>query len=299
MTTIGWTHREGTKGESWNPITGCTRVSPGCENCYAETLSHRLAAMGQPKYKGVTKPNGRWSGKVRLHEELLEAPLRWKKPRTVFVCSMSDLFHEKVPEEFIGRIFRAMYGSRTRRPYGGEHTFLVLTKRAKRMAEILCAAAWWAGTEPEARSNVWLGVSVEDQKRADERIPHLLKVPAAVRFLSVEPLLAPVDISLFTNTPTQTGLGRWVIAGGESGPGARPCHLDWLRSIRDQCAAAGVPFFLKQLGSNPHDTHLELTEPPSWASIRPLNDGHGRKKREGQPLDGRLHHEWPLAAQEG
>ena len=298
MTTIGWTHRPETRGESWNPITGCTRVSPGCEMCYAETLSHRLAAMGQPKYQGVTKPSGKWSGKVLLHEDRLEEPARWKKPRTIFVCSMSDLFHEEVPDEFI---YSLLENTILR------HTYIILTKRAERMAEIMTE---WAIEGDGWCENVWLGVSVEDQQRADERTPHLLSVPAAVRFLSVEPLLAPVDISLFTNTQVETGaassLGcRWVIAGGESGPGARPCHLDWLRSIRDQCAAAAVPFFLKQLGADPWDWtyHSELPTDEGSVStnhLRPISDGHGRKKRSGTDalLDGELHHEWPLVTQE-
>ncbi|MDV2503054.1 MAG: phage Gp37/Gp68 family protein [bacterium] len=316
MTTIGWTHRPETRGESWNPITGCTRVSPGCEMCYAETLSHRLAAMGQPKYQGVTKPSGKWTGKVLLHEEALEVPYRWKKPRTVFVCSMSDLFHEDVPDDFIGRTLAIC-------AINEKHTFLVLTKRAERLAEF--AKHYWGINEHGAMcslpANVWLGVSVEDQPTADERIPHLLEIPAAVRFLSVEPLLGPVDLSeclskvvhLATGSrfafgtsphgPPSGGLQPgvdWVIAGGESGPGARACHLDWLRSIRDQCAHAGVPFFLKQLGAEPWDkVTLKHDETPHGSvtitSPAPIKDGHGKKKRAGDLalLDGELHHEWP------
>lgn len=281
MTKIEWAER------TWNPVTGCTRVSPGCENCYAETMSHRLNAMGQEKYRGITKNSGKWSGKIRLHEDVLEHPLKWKKPAKIFVCSMSDLFHEDVPEEFIKQIFDAMYGC-------PQHIFMVLTKRAERMADLLGGAAWWAGTIEKYRAHIWLGTSIEDQQRADERIPELLKIPAAVRFLSVEPLLAPVDLSTdkLLSYLDLRPLGplpgiHWVIAGGESGNKARPCHLNWLRSIRDQCATANVPFFLKQLGSNPWDAAVYKT--------RPLKNTAGKGKHGGDLalLDGRLHHEWP------
>lgn len=302
MTKIEWTHREGTKGESWNPVTGCTTVSEGCRNCYAETLSHRLNAMGKPKYRGVTKNSGKWSGKVLFHEDRLEEPYRWKKPRTVFVCSMSDLFHEDVPREWLYKIFGMMGSEEV-----GHHTFIVLTKRAKRMEEFCNSFTRHGAPFGDLFPRVWLGVSVEDQAHADERIPHLLKVPAVVRFLSVEPLLAPVDLNGLLFAPPKgvepyewQGI-NWVIAGGESGPGARPCHLDWLRPIRDQCAGAGVPFFLKQLGSNPYSCKGQCPggcipfNNPRGKRFQNWSDGHGRKKRAGELalIDGRVWAEFP------
>lgn len=351
MTTIEWTHREGTKGESWNPVTGCTRVSPGCEICYAETLSHRLNAMGQPKYRGVTKNSGKWSGKVLLHEEVLEVPFRWKKPRTVFVCSMSDLFHEEVPDEFIAKVLAVIGLCGERWHYRNEedddpkrlepHTFLVLTKRPERMAEMFRddrhIDAQGTDWKPHIKmlieealgemgyggesidmvlgrewpwKHLWLGTSIESPEHI-ERAHHIMEVPAEVRFLSLEPLLAPINLKGLLFAPPK-GLEprewrgiNWVIAGGESGPGARACHLDWLRSIRDQCAAAGVPFFLKQLGADPWDARVlkEGSLPSGMVTViapAPLDDGLGRKKRSGTDalLDGELHHEWPLVTQE-
>lgn len=248
---IEWTDRV------WNPVTGCTKVSSGCKNCYAERFAGR--AMGQWK--------GRDFGDVRMHPERLRLPLDWKNPQKIFVNSMSDLFHEHVPFEFIDEVFEVMRQAHW-------HTFQVLTKRPGRA---LAFFAWrkqnsvrieggrWLINDATP-SNVWLGCSVENQKTAFERILYLLQCPAAVRFVSVEPLLSAVDLEAvkFVAAPgffgdalqwhhRPNGAGKWpgidwVICGGESGPGARPMHPDWARSLRDQCQNAGVPFFFKQWG---------------------------------------------------
>lgn len=202
---------------TWNPVTGCDKVSAGCKHCYAERMARRLQAMGNARYK-----NG---FAVTLHHDLVTLPLSWKTPRLVFVNSMSDLFHEDVPLSFIQRVFETMHKA-------SHHTFQILTKRSARLAEVAPLLPW--------PRNVWIGVSIEDDRfvwRAD----HLRHVPAALRFLSLEPLLGPVpSLSL-------EGID-WVIVGGESGPGARPMDPDWVRDIRDRCVRAGVPFFFKQWG---------------------------------------------------
>lgn len=257
---------------TWNPIVGCSRVSEGCRNCYAERFAHRWAGTVET-YKGVVEstPNGsRWTGNVKFIESRLDQPLRWRKPRRIFVNSMSDLFHENVPDEWIDRIFAVMALS-------PQHTFQILTKRPERMLEYFNAERFGyieaiarkihgkplpPGTVmPWPLPNVWLGVSVENQKAADERIPLLLQTPAAVRFLSCEPLLGPVDLTRFSAHPLVPNAIPidWVIAGGESGPGARPMHPDWVRELRDHCQAAGVPFFFKQWGE--------------WAPGECANDG--------------------------
>lgn len=213
---------------TWNPVTGCDRVSEGCDHCYALALARRLKAMGNPRYQrdGDLLRSGPGFG-LTVHWDKLEEPLRWRKPRLVFVNSMSDLFHPLVPLEAICQILLVIEKAR-------EHTFQVLTKRPGRMASVL------ARIRPEPLPNLWLGTSVENQRWAEVRIPALLRTPAAVRFLSCEPLLGPVDLR-----PWLGGVD-WVIVGGESGPGFRPMDPDWARTIRDQCVAAGVPFFYKQ-----------------------------------------------------
>lgn len=235
-TTIEWTD------VTWNPVSGCRKVSPGCAHCYAETMARRQ--MGPWK--------GRAFEDVRLHPDRLDAPLRWRKPKRVFVNSMSDLFHEDVPDEFIDRVFATMALAK-------QHTFQVLTKRPKRM-QAFCSGPMmsdWPGGLP----NVWLGVSAEDQQRADERIPILLDTPAAVRFVSAEPLLGPIEFSAscvapFSGFPDEVNGGlHWIIVGGESGPGARPCDVDWIRDIVRQCREAGVACFVKQLGAYPALIH--------------------------------------------
>lgn len=267
--SIEWTQ------ETWNPVTGCTRVSEGCDHCYAVTMTRRLEAMGQEKYRGLVNPGKKhFNGQVKTHEEVLTLPLGIKKPTTFFVNSMSDLFHEAVPFEFVDKVFAVM-------ALTPRHTYQVLTKRPDRMAEYFQRGKakntvmnkfWVDAAElelkvekfkclwlwiicPEILPNVWMGTSIENQKAADERIPELLKVPAAVRFLSCEPLLGAINLRKWLMIQTDLdgntrGFGylHWVIAGGESGHGARPMHPDWVRSLRDQCVAAGVPFFFKQWG---------------------------------------------------
>jgi protein gp37 len=202
---------------TWNPVTGCTKVSQGCKNCYAERMAKRLHAMGNERYR-----NG---FRITLHEDLIDAPRTWNRPRLVFVNSMSDLFHTDVPIEFIRRVFQTMADC-------PQHTFQVLTKRSERLREVASLLPW---TE-----NIWMGVSVEDQ-RVVHRIDDLAHVPAKVRFLSVEPFIGPLN-----NLPL-AGI-HWVIVGGESGPGARPMQPEWVESVRHQCESADVRFFFKQWG---------------------------------------------------
>lgn len=241
--------------ETWNPVTGCSHVSDGCRHCYAERLDRRQMMPGRKDgFREWTAPNAEYN--VRLHPERLEWPLRWKKPRRVFVCSMADLFHERVSDEFICDVFEAMEKAT-------HHTFQVLTKRPERMRDLLVGGKVLSGIGPP--KNIWWGVSAEDQKTFDERVPLLLQTPAAVRFVSLEPLLGPIDVDgaiwpgcVLTKEQHDEHCDGgmfcdernldWVIVGGESGPGARPMHPDWVRSIRDQCVGAGVPFFFKQWG---------------------------------------------------
>lgn len=262
--------------ETWNPVTGCTKISAGCQHCYAERMAKRLAGRcGYPADEPF---------RVTLHPEKLEQPLKWKKPRMVFVCSMGDLFHEDVPGNYIVEVL----GVIRRCP---QHAFQILTKRPERMRQIM---AWVAEHQVQTvftfsawpLPNLWLGVTAENQRRADERIPLLLQTPAAVRFVSVEPMLEPVDLrnlrarngalidALCGDVKSSTRLGEvyaaapgsvdWVIAGSETGPGARPAEAEWFRVLRDQCAATGVPFFLKQVNA-----------------------------QRGHLLDGREYREWP------
>lgn len=225
---------------TWNPVTGCTRASRGCDLCYAVKMSHRLEAMGQAKYAGLTVLNNHgdrhFNGTVRLHESELDVGrVRKMRGDVVFVCSMSDLFHKDVPSWFIQQVFDVI--SRVT-----EKTFLVLTKRPDRMRQHFERHSYNAGLP-----NVWLGTSVEDREQFDARVPHLLDCPAALRFLSMEPLLDRVVIG-----GRLQGIG-WVIAGGESGPKAeaRPCDVGWLTRIVADCRINGVPCFIKQLGTNP------------------------------------------------
>lgn len=230
--SIEWT------GVTWNPSTGCDRLSPGCDNCYAEKLAHRLKAMGQKKYS-----NG---FELTLHNEALNLPLSWKQPQVVFVNSMSDLFHQKVPPEFIQDVFATMRKAHW-------HEFQILTKRSGRLLALSEEIVW--------PPNVWMGVSVESD-RFTGRIAHLRLTQAKTKFLSLEPLLGPLD------NLDLTGID-WVIVGGESGPRARPMRPEWATSIRDQCAAANVPFFFKQ-----------------WGGVQ--------KKRTGRSLEGRTHDDMPV-----
>jgi protein gp37 len=330
--TIEWTDA------TWNPIRGCTRVSPGCQNCYAERVAIRFSGKGQA-YEGLAKiTNGhpQWTGKIAFVEKHLLDPLKWKEPRRIFVNSMSDLFHEGVSDPQLDAIFAVMAQAHW-------HTFQVLTKRPERMLayfQKLQAAADEHAPKTmtgiflasdvlnirnmarnphsanafEARwplPNVWLGVSVENQKAADERIPLLLQTPAAVRWISAEPLLGPVDLANFVTCqcpgtgehcqPCLSGGLNWLVAGGESGPGARPMHPEWARSLRDQCKAAGVPFFFKQWGQYApgalndkwdavaNDGSLDIDDPLlNVAQVTKVG-----KKAAGRKLDGVEHNEYP------
>jgi protein gp37 len=236
-TSIEWTAGEdGTPGATWNPVSGCSKISKGCDHCYAASIARRFA--GTPAY-----PNG---FDVTLHPDRLDLPLRWKKPKRIFVNSTSDLFHHDIPDGFIGDVWNTM-------ALAEQHTFLILTKRPARARTLLskwAADGWywrrsdmmWCGPLPGPLPNVMLGVSVEDQWTAERRIPHVLATPATVRFVSAEPLLGPIDLIHLPRPDL-------VIVGGESGPGARPVNLDWIRSIRDQCARTDTDLFVKQLGS--------------------------------------------------
>ena len=273
-TRIEWvTNPDGTKGETWNPVSGCTKVSAGCKNCYAERMAKRLA--GRCGY-----PEAPHQFDVTLHPDRLEQPLHWRKPRTVFVCSMSDLFHEDVPFDYVDEIFGIMAEA-------PQHGFQLLTKRPERAISYISDANLSA-TNVETHlvwplPNVWLGVTAENQATADERIPLLLETPAAVRFVSCEPLLGPVRFdyedwdrtaeymepkTYLRSYTIDNGARRmpgidWVIVGAETGPGARPMHPDWARDIRDQCQEAGVPFFFKKMsGRQPIPDDLQIREMP-------------------------------------
>ncbi len=229
MSKIEWTDK------TWNPVTGCTPISGGCAHCYAKRMAQRLKGRcGYPAEDPFA---------VTLHEDRLDQPARWVKPRQVFVCSMGDLFHADVPDEFIDRVFSVICECR------GRHTFQILTKRPVRMLNWFDRARrvnpGWFSPHTGALDlwETWLGVSVEDQAAAKERIPLLLETPAAVRFVSCEPLLGWLDLVQWLPELD------WVIVGGENGPGARPMELEWARAIRDQCRDFGVPFFFKQAGS--------------------------------------------------
>jgi protein gp37 len=244
-TSIEWT------GATWNPVRGCSPVSAGCKNCYAERQGGRFCGPGKA-FDGFVQigKNGNagphWTGKVELVEKHLDDPLHWRKSQRVFVNSMSDLFHEALSDEAIDRVFDVMLNC-------PRHTFQILTKRPERMLEYSRDQVnLWR--EPWPFPNVWLGVSVEDQKTADERIPLLLQTPAAVRFVSYEPALGPVDFEQFALKTLDGGENPgidWIIVGGESGPGARPFDIQWARKTVAQCKAAGVACFVKQLGAEP------------------------------------------------
>jgi len=348
MTTsrIEWTDRS-----DWNPIRGCTRVSEGCRNCYAETIAGRFSGPGQPfaGFATQTRDGGRWTGRVELVEQRLALPLRWRKPARIFVNSAFDLFHEQIADDVIDCVFAVM-------ALAPRHTFQVLTKRAKRMRSYFAASPWrrikdrafeiipgdvfeafdradQAVAESPLR-NVWLGVSVEDQTRADERIPDLLATPAALRFVSAEPLLGRID---FRGLNAGGGVIVDALAGTRldygdepdvglvapteerasriDGPSARPMHPDWPRAIRDQCAAGGVPFFFKQWGEHGDAVAaINVCRPTivyengGWAEARSLAEAIARmrsgarcvqrvrKARAGRLLDGRTHDAIPEIA---
>ena len=240
---IAWTD------STWNTVTGCTKVSPGCAHCYAEAVTLRFR-RGGPYLPGLSE--------VVLHPDRLGYPLSWRAPRRIFVNSMGDLFHEEVSLDFIRQVFDVAAAAH-------RHVFQVLTKRHERLAELAGLLPW-----PD---NLWVGVSVENQYWALERIPALLQVPAAVLFLSVEPLLRPVDLE-----PWLPDL-QWVIAGGESGPRARPVEPGWLTSLRDGCVAAGVPFFFKQWGGRIHRSGGRELEGRTWDEFPAAWEGTPSKLR--------------------
>ncbi|MDG3443434.1 DUF5131 family protein [Nitrospirillum amazonense] len=233
---------------TWNPVAGCSIVSPGCTNCYAMRMAERLELMGQLKYKGLTRRSGgrpKWNGQIYLDESALKIPYSWKSGRVIFVNSMSDLFHEDVPIPFIQKVFRVMQDCR-------QHTFQILTKRSERLRDLAENLDW--------PRNVWMGVSVENNEHI-YRINDLRNTPAAIKFLSLEPLIGDVGTLNLSKID-------WAIAGGESGPGARPMAPEWVRSIRDQCIDSNVAFHFKQ-----------------WGGIN--------KKRTGRILDGRTWDQFP------
>jgi protein gp37 len=273
---IEWLARTGTVPVSWNPVTGCTKISEGCAHCYAERMSKRLAGrFGYPADEPFA---------VTLHEDRLDEPLRWRKPRTVFVCSMGDLFHEDVPLDYVVDVFDLMARCE-------QHTFIVLTKRADRMLEMMESIQdWeyknvgWSGRcpsylidrpQPLPLPNVWGLVTAENQKQLDKRVPLLLQCPFVVRGISIEPMLGAMDCEgalgfFYRDASSGEGIEvpgvDWIIAGAETGPGARPMDPDWARDVRDQCAAAGVPFFFKKAGQGkPTPDDLAIREWPGEA----------------------------------
>lgn len=234
--SIEWTE------STWNPVTGCTKISPGCKHCYAERMAKRLQAMGQANYaKGFN---------LSLHEHALELPLTWKKPQTIFVNSMSDLFHKSVPVDFILRVFEVMRKANW-------HQYQILTKRADRLKELNSIIPW----EP----HIWMGVSVENQDYAF-RIDHLRRTGAHVKFVSFEPLIGPLDALDLNGV-------HWAIVGGESGPGARPMREEWVVTIRDCCQAAGVPFFFKQWGGVNKKRNGRLLHGQVWNEMPSSTNG--------------------------
>lgn len=291
VTSIEWTDR------TWNPVRGCSRVSEGCDNCYAMHQARRFWQPGQ-SYAGLTRYAERrgvdWTGVVRLVPDQLDTPLRWRKPQKIFVNSMSDLFHEALSGDAIAAVFGIMACS-------PQHTFQILTKRPDRMRQwslgmqehhrmhMSRALAAAPVTYPRALEvpagwplpNVWLGVSVEDKATADERIPLLLRTPAAVRFVSYEPALGPVDFLRWLQPLVDSSVERTprldqIIVGGESGPGARPFNVAWVRSVVRQCRPVGCAAFCKQLGARPFDGYL--------SPVELVGSGKGRPRPVGQPL---------------
>jgi protein gp37 len=304
---------------TWNPVTGCTKVSPGCDHCYAETLAER--------FRGTPGHYYEHGFDLQLRPDKLDQPLRWKRPRRVFVNSMSDLFHADIPDEYIAKVFAVM-------ALAPQHTFQVLTKRPGRMRSLMSIPWFHLAVEQEATyihevrkdgqprfvwvnslawplPNVWLGVSAEDQKWANIRIPVLSVTPAAVRFVSMEPLLGPIDCSSWLYNRRRLS---WVICGGESGRGARPMHPDWVRTIRDQCQSAEVAFHFKQWGewapadhrssraawvlaetgaTSPATVSSNGAEPVRWGPYGDRLMDRVGKRTAGRELDGRTWDEYP------
>lgn len=249
---------------SWNPTVGCKMVSPGCAHCYAEVIARRLKEMRLIEYQDVIGENGRWTGRAAAIPKRLSEPLKWKNPSRIFVDSMSDLFHDDISDSFIDQVFETMHRAHW-------HRFQILTKRPARMAEYINAR--YAPGRSWPLPNVWLGVSVENQAAARERIPLLLDTMAVVRFLSCEPLLEPLQLGEFLGRREPDGRGgddsmiHWVIVGGESGQHARPMDIEWARDLLAQCRRAGVRFFMKQLGGFP-DRRGQLEDFPVDLRVR-------------------------------
>lgn len=334
-TKISWTRGDdGSPGETWNPTLGCTKVSPGCDGCYAIRQARIREANPNSKiaaaYDGLvarTASGLDWTGRVNQLPDRLDLPLRWRKPRRVFVDSMSDLFHDAVSDEFIARVVAVMIAAPM-------HTFQVLTKRHARQRSLLRSVDFWTlvsrqlgrlwnapASAPlkQMPAWIWMGVSVEDQASANLRIPALIETPAAVRWVSAEPLLGWVDMTSLERRPggplidalagdvktrdgevyaAAPGCIDWVVAGGESGPAARPMDPAWARSLRDQCTAAGVPFHFKQWGEVAPLNQLPTQAVASWE----LRNGPGYPpetfcrvgvKAAGRELDGHVHDEYP------
>ena len=312
---IEWT------GATWNPLLGCHKCSEGCKLCYAVRTAWRLQHNPNPTiaaaYAGLVEQRAdgslNWTGKINLLHSRLQEPMSWKKPRRIFVNSQSDLFHPDVPDAFVDQVFAVMANC-------PQHTFQVLTKRADRMREYLSApdrltdiyVQWCSvsGAPEEVEAwplpNVWLGVSVENQRTAEDRIPFLLQTPAVIRFLSCEPLLGPLNLVDGLGLMGCPGDLDWIICGGESGPGARPMHPHWPRSLREQCKEAGVAFFFKQWGEHipfcaataeivsAHTAEGVCPRPGDPAEEYPVY--RVGKKAAGRLLDGREHNEFPSLA---
>ena len=259
-TKIEWTD------ESWNPVVGCTKVSAGCQNCYAEKFAVRLAAMGRHKYRYAADKNG-WTGSIECCDLCLEQPLHWRKPRMIFICSMGDLFHEAVPFEFIDRV----WGICAVCP---QHTFQWLTKRPE-IAKDYFESRRKQLSELAILPNLWLGTSISTQEDADKNIPILLQILAAVRFVSVEPMLGEIDFLEWFHandfTTGESGID-WVIIGCESGPKRRECKLEWVRDLVEQCKAAKVPVFVKQLSINGKVEH-DIKKFPKDLQVREYPKG--------------------------
>ena len=317
MSKIQWTQ------QTWNPIIGCSKISEGCANCYAERTAARLARIEKTAYYGEVVRDGKWNGSTDIVCTAVDKPYDRRKPTVYFVCSMSDLFHESIKDEWRAKIFRVM-------AINQHHRFIVLTKRPERMREfmLMCQQGAKEKRLPFPWKNIILGVTAENQEQADKRIPVLLDTPAAARFVSIEPMLGAVDLTainangeiwntldtewderVFKNGPALD----WVICGGESGPGARPMHPDWARGLRDQCADAGVPFFFKQWGESVDDLNRNARANAKGAFWMLPDGTTGKvqpepkdcvwmnrvgKNKAGNVLDGQVYEQFPAILRE-
>lgn len=301
---ISWLNMPGYKPETWNPIIGCSKVSPGCDNCYAEKMAIRLSHMPDKQlasdykttmFPGVDNKPSEWNGHTIFRAEYLLHPKRCKTPRMVFVCSMSDLFHEQTDFEKIDAVFSVMADC-------DQHIYVLLTKRPHRVVEFYDWKKLQHNIDWTPKDNIWFGFTVEDQKRANERLPYFNFFQAAVKFVSIEPMLSPVDFSEAIGHTLKWHAGglknciSWVICGGETGNNARPVNPDWVRRLRDDCLYADVPFFFKQWGTwCPEGTIKDYNFLiPSKEKVMGI-DVMTRKPvvRNHDQLDGKQHHEWP------